>query len=592
MTAKESVAPIGRGSALGVLLAVVCAVGAVRAEEKPIIKLTQEDKAFLLESARGAMQTMLADKEMAPKSRVKQQPPGEVWQTVYVTVFCDGAVLGSKHATEESVSKSVALAAARIGADLRSVPRAETMLKASRIKIDVIGPLTPVQIAGAQQIVSLLNVGVEGAAVKIGGGLAYILPTTILFNSMSAESMLRNVYSLGMRSSPSGKAMLMKFKTFSFIESEAGGKPLDLFRGNVLLSDSEVTPEAMEKSAREGGYWLLGVLGTGGKFKYRSNPVERTQDITYNMVRHAGVCWSLLWLYQQTGDEKFLFGVKKGFGYLNKYLKRAGGKPGYVYVEFAKKAPIGASALYMLCLADAMLAGADFGDMELLKQLGRFVLRMQDDSGRFWAYLHTAESGEPPRDNPAYYPGQAILALLHGYRLTPEKLWLDRAELAAKAEIARFRAGAQADHWTVIAMSELYATTRNQKYADICLEMADSILPHQILPGAVPDLDYIGGFDYNTPPRTASAATRMEALGAALDLARGLKRPYEKYAKALALGAKFIMQQQLRPENAYACDPTFTWAGGFHASPTDFELRIDYTQHCICALICAASAVR
>jgi hypothetical protein len=185
-----------------------------------------------------------------------------------------------------------------------------------------------------------------------------------------------------------------------------------------------------------------------------------------------------------------------------------------------------------------------------------------------------------------------MLALLQYHKLNPDNKWLEIVEKSAELQIARFQKEDFSDQWVMMALEELDRTTKNPRYSAACFSMADSIVKKQHKVGDVPDPDYVGGFNGVHPPETCPAATRLEGLVAAWNLADRIGTPNEAYSDAIRLAAKFIMQQQFRPVNSYTCNPMVPYAGAFHASPTDFELRIDYAQHAICALIGASQVAR
>jgi hypothetical protein len=54
---------------------------------------------------------------------------------------------------------------------------------------------------------------------------------------------------------------------------------------------------------------------------------------------------------------------------------------------------------------------------------------------------------------------------------------------------------------------------------------------------------------------------------------------------AIRLGAVFVLQMQLRPESVICFDDPQRALGGIHAGLTNYEVRIDYVQHCISALL-------
>jgi hypothetical protein len=108
----------------------------------------------------------------------------------------------------------------------------------------------------------------------------------------------------------------------------------------------------------------------------------------------------------------------------------------------------------------------------------------------------------------------------------------------------------------------------------------------------VPDLDYIGGFDDANPPRTVSAARFAQGLCIAHALAKKLGKPTERYRQAMELAGKFILQQQLRPENSFFIVNLAQALDGFHQSPIAFDLRIDYAHHAIMAALASADILR
>ena len=97
--------------------------------------------------------------------------------------------------------------------------------------------------------------------------------------------------------------------------------------------------------------------------------------------------------------------------------------------------------------------------------------------------------------------------------------------------------------------------------------------------------DWLGS--YYQPPRSTPTATRSEGLFSTYLLARdyGYEQMASQILEALKLGAAFQLQTQFRPESVmYLKDPQRA-LGGFHRSLDNYELRIDYTQHNISALL-------
>ncbi|NOZ21427.1 MAG: hypothetical protein GXP25_10100 [Planctomycetes bacterium] len=579
------------GIAMAVLLAMSAHTGWAQ-EKKADLGLGPSDYAFLLQMARTSAATLLKDKDLVPEQAISSAEEQEVpnQQTVYVSLFADGFLNASARGDRMTVTEAVKVAGTRLGGRLRTVEHGQAKLDRGRIKIDVVKEGDLLQRAVITRYMDVLDPGVEGIAIRMPRGWAHLLPTTLLFVGPQAEIEIGKILELADRGTVRKRPDVRKLNTKAFIELEPGKGAVELFRGNVILD--KASADDMEKAALQAGLWLLSIQLKNGHFKYRFNPVLSTQDPTYNIVRHAGTCWSLLWLYRSTGDKHFLDALKSGLAFLAKHTERAVEPCKFAHIRFAKKSPLGAGALTLLIKAEATLSGALPADKETMEELANFIALMQQDSGQFCKYLREAIGHTPPKKEPQYYPGQCMLALLQYNKLSPNKKWLDIVKKSAELQIQRFMKDDFADQWVMLALEELYRVTKDERYAAACHSMADSILKKQHKPGDVPDPDYVGGFNRTNPPETCSAATRMEGLVAAWNLADKTGAPSDHYLQALKLAAKFIMQQQFRPDNSYMANPKLPFLGGFHASPTDFELRMDYAQHAICALIGTSQIIR
>jgi uncharacterized protein YyaL (SSP411 family) len=219
---------------------------------------------------------------------------------------------------------------------------------------------------------------------------------------------------------------------------------------------------------------------------------------------------------------------------------------------------------------------------------------MQAESGAFYRLLSQAESKTLASDEQqqTFYAGQAIYALCRANKIVPHDEWVEAAVKGGGRQIADFSKTTNADVWVMRGLAELYSVTQDETQAKACLQMADVILAHQLKPGSVPDLDYIGGFDDVNPPRTASAARNAQALCLACALAQKLNVPADRYRQGLELAMTFLLQQQLRPVNSFFIVDLPKALGGFHKSPAEFDLRLDYTQTAITAAMEAAEVLR
>ena len=92
---------------------------------------------------------------------------------------------------------------------------------------------------------------------------------------------------------------------------------------------------------------------------------------------------------------------------------------------------------------------------------------------------------------------------------------------------------------------------------------------------------------YYNPPRSTPTATRSEGLAAAYLLTRDFGQAAEaaRLLEGLELGVRFQLGTQFGPESVlYLPDPRRA-LGGFRRGLNHYEIRIDYVQHNISALL-------
>jgi hypothetical protein len=97
--------------------------------------------------------------------------------------------------------------------------------------------------------------------------------------------------------------------------------------------------------------------------------------------------------------------------------------------------------------------------------------------------------------------------------------------------------------------------------------------------------DYRGS--YHLPPRSTPTAVRSEGLLAAYALAQETGRLAEamQIRSAIDLGIGFQLQTQIQPEKAMYFEDPQQALGGFHKGLDDYEVRIDYVQHNLSAIL-------
>ena len=130
--------------------------------------------------------------------------------------------------------------------------------------------------------------------------------------------------------------------------------------------------------------------------------------------------------------------------------------------------------------------------------------------------------------------------------------------------------------------------TKRKDYIDFVFELTDWLAEMQLNESDCPWPEMQGGIAPYQPGRAGVAtAAYLEGFADALWLARsvGDRERAERYEKVVRSAARFVMQLQVRPEEAYFIRSPQDAVGGIRTSLALNLLRIDHCQHALVGLI-------
>lgn len=343
--------------------------------------------------------------------------------------------------------------------------------------------------------------------------------------------------------------------------------------------------------ARAGGAYLVRMTEADGRFVYDYDPHrDRENVVAYNMLRHAGSIYAMCELYEVAPDPALRAAIARAIGFMKQRIRPYQQRPDQaVLLDRFEKIKLGGNALGILALVQHARITGERGDLEVMRQLARWMLSTQTPAGEFTPHIIDVETNKPDDHVSAYYPGEAILALLRLHDLDPDPAWLDAAERAARWLIEvrdrdRPIEDLPHDHWLLYGLNELHRKRPDALWLDHAAKLVEAILRTQHGADA-PRPEWAGG--WYVPARTTPTATRVEGLLAAAALFRDHDRAADAaraHAAALA-GIAFFCRAQHQPDDGF---PNWSRAqGGFGETLTEEDTRIDYVQHAISALLAA-----
>lgn len=348
---------------------------------------------------------------------------------------------------------------------------------------------------------------------------------------------------------------------------------------------SAASPEDLLQAALWAGQYTLRALCEDGRFAYLYDPTRDRLEEGYNLVRHAGAAYVLCELAQETGHLRFRLAAEQAIGYLLQHMRpcRIAGRPGVAITDDGVL-NLGGLALSLLALVHFERAGGGCGYRAIREQLTDSILLLQRADGSFVG--KSGLEGDQLDSDSAFYPGEAMLALLRLHALAPDDRLLPAVRRGVDYLVGRQRdlppEELLGNHWLLYCLDAFHRLQPRPEYLDHAMRLAWAMIGTQHR-----DPMHPGRFGGYGNCYTTTAAARNEGLAAAYRLARDYGRRDDAVGilVALRLGIDFQLRRQYRPEAAMYYPRPGRVLGGFLETPRNPLIRIDGPQHNISSFL-------
>jgi hypothetical protein len=372
-------------------------------------------------------------------------------------------------------------------------------------------------------------------------------------------------------------------------------------RPNRDLSKWSFFQKEIYFSGQRGCEWLQRTNGYDGRFAYSHVPALRSALEPDDFLSQAGAAYALAKASSYYHDEKAAALARQAVLTLLK-IDTAVENPNDPTIRVCTLPagivnPVAAVARLVRAIHELPAPGSDLLDDSA--QLCNYLRRCQHPDGS----LAVSDPGQGGPVGPAdaemvnVNAGEALLALMRSQQHRPEPWKIDLVRKALESYRAQWRANkslALIPRHSA-AYAEAYQLTHDQAFADLVFEMNDWLLTfqfHQLDP--LHPL-WIGGFmscvegrATQTQPH-AGGAVYVESLAEAARVARlvGDPKRFDRYKEALERGLQFLTTLQYTDASTQHFADWYrpTLVGGIHASHTDSNLRLDYTQEAMGAVL-------
>jgi hypothetical protein len=319
-------------------------------------------------------------------------------------------------------------------------------------------------------------------------------------------------------------------------------------------------------------------------FSYQYEPSLNRYSDENNLVRQVGATLAMAAHARRSKKSASRAAADLGIRYHLQGLTDFQGVENASYIATADKCnKLGVTALFCLALAEHPDADQY---KEIRRKLTNGILALQRESGMFVTAF-------PPAldvDAQDYFPGEALLALAVQYRDQPSGRLLDAFDRAISFYRPYFREQQSPAFvpWQVQAFSTIARHSMRRDYVDYVFELCDWLADQQLGASNCPWPDMRGGIAAYQPGRAGVAtAAYLEGFADALILAREMQDAPRtaRYEQVIREAARFVLQLQVRPAEAYFVRSPQDAVGGIRTSPALNHLRIDHCQHALIALI-------
>jgi hypothetical protein len=465
------------------------------------------------------------------------------------------------------------------------------------VKLDIVAEVAPLG-ALREGLSCGVSPGLDGLALDRSTGVALVPDQLAAYAAVTrsgrihgrlvAAALAGRPLAPGVRADPdalvSGRGWTFRTGAAAFV----GGRVLALRRGH-RRPRSLTAAQALE-AARLGGRYLARSVAANGRFVYIHRPYGGAVPRDYNLTRHAGTLMALLEVYAATREPALLEAANRAAGYLLAHVKPGFADPrGTACAVEGDVIKLGATALSAIALTNWAQATGREDVRPVIIKLGRWLEQTQDERGEFTVHHRVHSMGRILPHRGAYAPGEAVLALTRIHELDAQTHWLDAAEKGARWVI-QVRDGGLPDaelphdHWLLYAMEQLGSRRPDPLWLKHTRRLVRAMIASQHRDPA--EADWRGG--WYEPPRSTPVATRAEGLTAAYRLLSGAGATDEELSairEALDLATGFQLRTQYREESTLHLREPQRALGGFRGSLTDDEIRNDFVQHNVSALL-------
>ena len=501
--------------------------------------------------------------------------------SIYVTVYVRGRLRGCMGGTPSSggvldedlrLLAQAALTDARFETDAAPVEADEVAVSVSLLFDElVIGACAP------EEVVRYFRHGHQALMAYSGERVGLLLPFVASMYNLDALSFAREVLVKAGLSEP--PFYWCRFGSATWLADASGVH--QLVGGFPRVKDDDPAlglNDLLTRRARLHAQYLLRQQKPDGSFYTAYEPFQNRLYDGTDLPRLAHAAWVLARASNVLDDDELKAAAGKAIDHL---LNAATGGDDVLWLETGEQRPSVAELSFLLLA----LCEQDGGELASQRRTAERIAATLWDCvslphGRVRTHRGPDASAEEFQD---YFAGQALLALAAASATHVRAVDEEKLTRSFKYYRHRFRHRRNFGQvsWYTQAFARWWRVTRDERFAAFAFEMVDWLLTYQ--------QETTGAFINEHQPETPGymTAVYLEAVAAAANLAGALgdERRKMTYVEAYARGLRFLDRLIIQPRDAAVLPGAPYALGGLRRAVHYSEVRTDFVQHALSAVI-------
>ena len=489
--------------------------------------------------------------------------------SLYVTIYIDGQLRGCMGLTVRNFDDDLKKAVESALDDDRFAATVPTDHRSIAVTVSLLFDPLEIGQASPEEVVNYYRHGEQTLMVYQGNRVGLLLPFVASTWNFDARGFAEAVIEKAGLTEPP-----YNWCRFDCATWYAGSDGVWPTVGGFVSMEPDAANDLIERHGKLHVRYLLKHLREDGTFYSRYQPFQNKLYECLDPARQAHGAWTLARAHKVFGGDELLRAARK---VIDNLLDQTVCEGGEIWLRHGDENPSVAEISFLL-LALSNLPENDSRRL-LIKDIAATLWRcIELPHGRI--ATHNSADDPSPDAFQDYFPGQVLLALAVACEENASTIDEDRLRRSFKYYRHRFcykRHFGQVA-WLLQAFSKWWQVTRDQVFADLVFEIADWVLEYQ--------QDKTGAFINDHQPDTPgyTTAVYLEGIASALAVADGAR--YQTYLNSFTRGLGFLDQLIIQERDQWMLpNPDYALGGlrqGIHYS----EIRTDFVQHSLSALLC------